>query len=44
MKIMEFKFEIIHGFVYLGSPVSDRNEIQEAIKSLLLREINVIVD
>lgn len=37
MKIMEFKFERIHGFVYLGSPVSDRNEMQETITSLLLR-------
>jgi len=37
MKIVEFKFERIHEFVYLGSPVSDRFEIQEAIISLLLR-------
>jgi hypothetical protein len=36
MKIMEFKFERIHGFVYLESLVSERNEIEKAIISLLL--------
>lgn len=37
MKIMEFKFKRIHGFVYLGPLVIDRNEIQEAFISLLLK-------
>jgi hypothetical protein len=37
MKIMEFKFERIHKFVYMGSLITNSNEIQEAIITLLLK-------
>lgn len=37
MKIMEFKFERIHGFVHLGSLVTNSNEIQEALITQLLK-------
>jgi hypothetical protein len=37
MNIVEFKFERIHGFVHLGSPVTNSNEIQEALITLLLK-------